>query len=204
MDERKVATRDTAARIAGISRRQVDYWAERGLVVPSVVDRLSPRRPVVFYSFLDLLALTVAAELRRRNVSLQHIREIVERVRTYGHEEPLTQLRWATEGSHLFFQHPDGEWESGRRPGQALIQEMLDLDEVRGHIRRELGRSSETVGRIEKRRGAMGSKKLVAGTRVPVETVRRYIEAGRSPEQIVESFPVLELADVRAVAELSA
>ena len=113
MDEHKVASRDTAARIAGLTRRQVDYWADKGLVMPSVDERLTPHRPVRLYSFMDLMALTVAAELRRRKVSLQHIREIVSRVRDYGYENPLTQLRWATEGSELFFQHPDGEWESG-------------------------------------------------------------------------------------------
>lgn len=199
-----VATRDTAASIAGLTRRQVDYWATQGLVMPSVDERLTPHRPIRFYSFMDLMALTVAAELRRRRVSLQHIRQIVGRVRDYGYDQPLTQLRWATEGGQLYFQHPDGEWESGQRPHQALIREVLDLDEVRMTIRRGLERPSESVGHIEKRRGAMGSKELVAGTRVPVDTVRRYLAAGRSPEQIVASFPTLQVADVVAVAKLTA
>ncbi|UCH27042.1 MAG: DUF433 domain-containing protein [Trueperaceae bacterium] len=39
----------------------------------------------------------------------------------------------------------------------------------------------------------------VAGTRVPLETVVEAFNAGASPEEIVLSYPSLELADVYAV-----
>ena len=38
----------------------------------------------------------------------------------------------------------------------------------------------------------------VRGTRIPLETVVRHYEQGDSPEDIVEQFPTLELADVYA------
>ncbi|MGH3540894.1 MAG: DUF433 domain-containing protein [Mycobacterium sp.] len=55
------------------------------------------------------------------------------------------------------------------------------------------------VGKIERRPGAMGGKPLLAGTRVPVETVRRYLAAGRSVDDILEGFPILTVDDVEAV-----
>lgn len=45
----------------------------------------------------------------------------------------------------------------------------------------------------------MGGKPLLAGTRVPVETVRRYLAAGRSVDDILEGFPILTVDDVEAV-----
>ena len=39
----------------------------------------------------------------------------------------------------------------------------------------------------------------VAGTRVPLETITDGFDAGASPEEIVLSYPSLELADVYAV-----
>lgn len=57
------------------------------------------------------------------------------------------------------------------------------------------------AGRVERRRGAMGSKPVLAGTRVPVDTVRRYLEAGRTVDQVLESFPTLTAADVEAVRQ---
>src|SRR6266702_2066565 len=74
VEERLLAvTRDTAAKIARLSLRQVDYWARTDLVPASIEGTVSSRRRVRLYSFLDVLALTVAAELKQRGVSLQHI-----------------------------------------------------------------------------------------------------------------------------------
>ena len=40
---------------------------------------------------------------------------------------------------------------------------------------------------------------LVAGTRVPLETVVEVFNAGATPEEIVQDFPVLGLDDIYAV-----
>lgn len=55
------------------------------------------------------------------------------------------------------------------------------------------------IGKIERRRGAMGNKPLLAGTRVPVGTVQRYLAAGRSIDDVLEAFPMLTVSDVEAV-----
>lgn len=204
-DDNFVATREQAARIAGISTRQVDYWTGHGLVSPSVDRRLTPGRAIRMFSFGELMALCVAAQLRTRGVSLQHIRAITARVKSSdGYSQPLTELRWATEANRLYFQHPDGEWEGAERPRQVVIHEVLDLEDLRVRIRESAQRSSDDVGRIERRRGTKGSKEVVAGTRVPVETVRRYLLAGKSPQEVVGSFPALEIADVEAIVAIGA
>lgn len=200
-DDRFVATREQAARIADISTRQVDYWTAHGLVEPTVDARLTPGRVIRMFDFGELMALCVASQLRVRGVSLQHIRSITTRVKeSDGYAQPLTELRWATENGRLYFQHPDGGWEGSERPRQVVIHEVLDLEELRIRIRDSARRDAQDVGRIERRRGTKGSKEVVAGTRVPVATVRRYLSAGRSPEEVVASFPALEVADVEAIA----
>ncbi|MGH3923048.1 MAG: DUF433 domain-containing protein [Pseudonocardiaceae bacterium] len=45
----------------------------------------------------------------------------------------------------------------------------------------------------------MGNKPLLAGTRVPVETVQRYLAAGRSADDVLEAFPMLKASDVETV-----
>src|ERR1700756_4275283 len=81
-------TRDTAAAIARLSIRQVNYWAQTQLVAPSMNHAVTAHRRVRLYGFRDLLALTVAAELKQRGVSLQHIRQIVRRLQAQGYEHP--------------------------------------------------------------------------------------------------------------------
>ena len=200
MDETLVAlTRDRAAELAGLSQRQVDYWARTGLVRPTIDDRLSPQRPVRLYAYVELMSLMVAAELRARRVTLQAIRKIVAHLRSRGFERPLTQLSFATVGSDVYFQRADGTWESNARPDQIVIHQVLDLDVLRARIRSAGERRPSTVGHVERRRGAMGSKPVVAGTRVPVATVQRYLDRGATVKQILEAFPVLDRRDVEAL-----
>lgn len=198
-----VASRDRAAGIAGLSTRQVDYWSSTGVVRPTVDTRLTPSRPIRLYAFTELMSLMVAAELRNRKVSLQHIRVIVNHLRQVGYESPLTELRFATVKGQVYFQHSDGEWEGGIRPNQVVIHEVLALEPLRARVSQARQRNPGDVGRIERRRGTMGYKPVFAGTRVPVATVQRYIAAGKATEEIIESFPALEPGDVDAARQLA-
>lgn len=194
-------TCDAAARIAGLSPRQVDYWASTGLVEPEVDTHVTPGRRVRLYGFVDLLSLLIAAELKSRKVSLQHIRTIVSHLRSRGYPNPLTQLTFVTVGREVYFMHDDGSWEGDLRLDQVVLHEVLNLDPLRRRIATGAQRDTILAGRVERRRGVMGSKPVLAGTRVPVDTVRRYLEAGRTVDQVLESFPMLIAADVEAVRQ---
>jgi uncharacterized protein (DUF433 family) len=200
IDEQLLAVaRDTAAKIARLTYRRVDYWAETGLVAPSVDRKLNGHRRVRLYGFIDLLALAVAAELTERGASLQHVRQIVDRLKARGYERPLTELKYATVGRQIYFQLDDGTWEGGLRPDQIVFHEVLNLQPIRNRISRAVARDEQQIGRIEERRGVHGSKPVLAGTRIPVAAVRRYLEAGRSTADVLEAYPDLTEADVETV-----
>ena len=191
-------TRDRAAACAGISLRQVGYWARTGVVSPTSEARLSPRRPIVLYGYVDLMSLLVASRLRRRGVSLQNIRKIVQHLRDRGFARPLSELRFATLGKDVYIQLPDGTWESGLRPSQVVIHQVIELEPLRASIREMASRDPSTFGRIERRRGTLGGKAVVAGTRVPVTTIQRYLEQGVPTAEVLEAYPALTEADVEA------
>ena len=66
--------------LAGVSYRQVDYWARTGLLVPSLqVAQGSGRHRR--YSYRDVLALKVIRRLLDADVSLRRIRAAVEFLR---------------------------------------------------------------------------------------------------------------------------
>lgn len=196
-EQRLAVNRQKAAALAGLSLRQIDYWASSDLIPPSVDEQLNRR--VRLYGFVDLLAVMVAAALKERGISLQHIRAVVAHLQRRGYQQPLTEVRWATLGNRVYFQHDDGTWEGDLRPDQTVLSEVLNLDVLRARIRTATERTQDSVGHVEKRRGVRAGKAVIAGTRVPVETVRRYLAAGRTVEDIIESFPVLTAADVDAV-----
>jgi DNA-binding transcriptional MerR regulator len=90
----------TACSAAGISYRQLDYWARTGLVEPSV-------RPAHgsgtqrLYSFRDILMLKVVKRLLDTGVSLQNIRAAVSTLRERGVAD-LTQITLMSDGTTVY------------------------------------------------------------------------------------------------------
>jgi DNA-binding transcriptional MerR regulator len=72
-----------ACQIAGITYRQLDYWARTGLVVPSIRGAAGSGSQRL-YSFKDVLVLKVVKRLLDTGVSLQNIRVAVEHLRRRG------------------------------------------------------------------------------------------------------------------------
>jgi DNA-binding transcriptional MerR regulator len=73
----------TACHAAGISYRQLDYWARTGLVVPSVRDATGSGSQRL-YSFRDIVVLKVVKRLLDAGVSLQNIRKAIDTLRSRG------------------------------------------------------------------------------------------------------------------------
>ncbi|MFC4614708.1 MerR family transcriptional regulator [Cellulomonas algicola] len=90
----------TACRAAGITYRQLDYWARTGLVEPSI-------RPATgsgtqrLYSFRDILVLKVVKRLLDTGVSLQQIRTAVGHLRERGVDD-LAQITLMSDGASVY------------------------------------------------------------------------------------------------------
>jgi DNA-binding transcriptional MerR regulator len=69
-------TSTEAAQITGCSRRQLQYWREKGVVVPTVNPSGKGRN--VYYSEVDLLKLTVMEYLLSIGLSFEFCREALE------------------------------------------------------------------------------------------------------------------------------
>ncbi len=204
-----IAFPDTrAAKLARVSMRRLRYWEETNLVRPSIKRQLSPRNTVRLYSFQDLLSLLVVAELRtERDMSLQHIRRVVQHLRSRGYEAPLRELKFATfgrEGREIYFQHPDGSWEGDLRPDQIVLEKVLRLDPLRARINQAVRRPAKDAGRVVTLRGVHASAPVFAGTRIRVSTVQDYLQHGYGTDAILEAFPDLRAADVEKARQLMA
>lgn len=90
----------TASKAAGITYRQLDYWARTGLVVPSLrgAEGSGTQR---LYSFRDVLVLKVVKRLLDTGVSLQQIRSAVEHLRERGVED-LAQITLMSDGASVY------------------------------------------------------------------------------------------------------
>ena len=90
----------TACSAAGITYRQLDYWARTGLVEPSVrAARGSGSQRL--YSFRDILVLKVVKRLLDTGISLQQIRAAVQHLRDRGTDD-LAQVTLMSDGVSVY------------------------------------------------------------------------------------------------------
>jgi DNA-binding transcriptional MerR regulator len=90
----------TACHAAGISYRQLDYWARTGLVVPSVRDA-SGSGTQRLYSFRDIVVLKVVKRLLDAGVSLQNIRKAIDALRSRGVDD-LAGITLISDGTTVY------------------------------------------------------------------------------------------------------
>jgi DNA-binding transcriptional MerR regulator len=90
----------TACRVAGISYRQLDYWARTGLVEPSVRNAAGSGSQRL-YSFRDILVLRIVKSLLDSGVSLQQIRIAVDHLRERGIND-LSQITLMSDGVTVY------------------------------------------------------------------------------------------------------
>ncbi|MGQ4415936.1 MerR family transcriptional regulator [Streptomyces sp. SAS_269] len=90
----------TACAAAGITYRQLDYWARTGLVEPSV-------RPAYgsgtqrLYSFRDVVVLKIVKRFLDTGVSLQNIRTAVQHLRERGFQD-LGRMTLMSDGATVY------------------------------------------------------------------------------------------------------
>jgi len=108
-----------ACNAAGISYRQLDYWARTGLVVPTI-------RPAAgsgsqrLYSFRDIITLKVVKRLLDTGVSLHNIRIAVNHLRERG-DADLATITLISDGASVYECTSDDEVIDLVRNGQGVF-----------------------------------------------------------------------------------
>jgi DNA-binding transcriptional MerR regulator len=89
-----------ACKAAGITYRQLDYWARTGLVDPTVRSATGSGTQRL-YSFKDILLLKIIKRLLEAGVSLQQIRIAIDHLRERGTDD-LTQVTLMSDGASVY------------------------------------------------------------------------------------------------------
>ncbi len=90
----------TACAAAGITYRQLDYWARTELVVPTVRSATGSGTQRL-YSFKDILVLKVVKRLLDTGVSLHNIRRAVDALRSRGVDD-LARITLLSDGTTVY------------------------------------------------------------------------------------------------------
>lgn len=90
----------TACSAAGITYRQLDYWARTGLVEPSVRGARGSGSQRL-YSFRDILILKIIKRLLDAGISLPQIRTAISHLRERGTDD-LTRVTLMSDGASVY------------------------------------------------------------------------------------------------------
>src|ERR1700710_102557 len=131
-----------AARAAGITYRQLDYWARTGLVEPTVRGAAGSGSQRL-YGFRDILVLKLVKRLLDTGISLQQIRTAVNQLRESGVSD-LAQTTLMSDGASVYLCTSNdevidlvsrGQGVCGLAGGKALREAEhapVELDSVKG------------------------------------------------------------------------
>jgi DNA-binding transcriptional MerR regulator len=181
--QRTFTSREVMAHTA-ISARQLQWWDERGILVPG---REGHKR---VYSIDDLAEVAVLCELRRRGFSLQKIRRVVRFLQKELGKRLVETVRAAseyhllTDGRHIYLEDSARGvvdlLKNARQPMLTVclsdtIQRVLDPIERAGGMRRKKGPAVNAAAKKKARRPAP-SRAVVPGARKRSGSVRHLIE----------------------------
>ena len=186
--------------LTGITARQLQWWDERGIVVPA---RDGHRR---LYSLEDLVEIEILRELRRRGFSLQRIRKVVRflqrelKRRLVETVSRGSDYHLLTDGRHIFLEHSErGVIDVLKNARQPLLSVCLSdaVERVRSELA-QLSSNTAAEKQVPARPAASASRKAGASRarrRWPdarsafrLYTRRRYASQARvrEPGKVVE------------------
>jgi hypothetical protein len=117
---------DLAAKIARVTTRRLNSWHETGFLLPSVP---APQRGrSALYSFADLVAIRVAAQLGDEGISVQALRKVVAYLckrKGLSPTQALATTHLVTDGHDVYELAGDVSISTLRRPGQRTMLLMV-------------------------------------------------------------------------------
>jgi DNA-binding transcriptional MerR regulator len=126
----------TACQAAGITYRQLDYWARTSLLVPSIRSAAGSGSQRL-YSFKDILVLRIIKRLLDTGVSLQNVRKAVDHLRERGVED-ISQITLMSDGASIFECVTEDEVIDIMRGGQGVFG--IAIGRVRSEVAGTLAR----------------------------------------------------------------
>lgn len=90
--------------IANLSRKQVVYWAQIGLIRPTFRKRGAKTGEVSwFYSRVEVIKALIVSELRRRGFSPRQVSQVAQNLNEAGLELSDTELYLLTDGFSVYY-----------------------------------------------------------------------------------------------------
>jgi len=197
---------EQTARLVGLSVAQLRNWDRTGFFTPALASENRRQAYSRVYTFADLLSLQVLKKLRKdMGCSLQHLREVKEKL------QALPDAGWSNTTLYVLNRRVvfhDQEKDEFYEPvsNQTVLKIPLEIvrSDMKSAVRRLWARDENEIGRQSRVRRVVQNQTVIAGTRVTVQSILDFYEAGYTVKQILAEFPTLNRVDVELVIEEAA
>ena len=193
---------DHVTRITGLTSRQLAYWEKVGFFKPTFTKAGAGSKPIKVYTFQDVLGLRVIAVLLdEHKVSLQKLRRTAAELADHD-SAPWSNLALTVCKGEVTIIDRRAARGVSLPSGQYVLVPIID--QIR-YVRRAIAdlskRQSSQIGMTETHRNVAHNMRVFAGTRIPVRTIEKFLEAGYNVDAILREYPSLERRDVEIAAE---
>ncbi len=107
---KRLYTAPELMRLTGMTRKQVTYWAQIGLITPTLRDPNADNgRPALFYSSTEVVKALIVCELRRSGFSPRQVQQVAHNLQERGIELSESKAYLLTDGYSVYYAYNDGE-----------------------------------------------------------------------------------------------
>jgi len=191
---------DQVQRLTGISKRQLRYWDRTGFFRPSLAEE---NRRIAFsriYSFTDVVSLRVLNVLRNQyGVSLQHLRKVAKELPQMSEEKWGSTELFVLNRRVVFVEPETIQYREivGKQYVIGIPLRMV-VSETERDIAALRERDKDTTGTIVRSRNVCHNAWVIAGTRIRVDSVKKFGNEGYTVRQIQEEYPALTEAEIES------
>jgi uncharacterized protein (DUF433 family) len=188
-------------RVTGLTPSQLRYWDATGFFQPAYAHVDGETVPVRLYSFTDLVGLRVLQMLRSTyKVPLTRLRIAAKELAKYS-RMPWAELKIVVCNREVSFIEPD-TGHARSVSGQYIILPVLNvINYVENSVEKLNTRTKDQIGKTTKNRNISHNAEVLAGTRVPVKAIHKFLDYGYDIEKILEEYPSVEKRDIEVLIE---
>jgi uncharacterized protein (DUF433 family) len=198
-------TQEQVGRLTGISVAQLSYWDRTRFFEPSFAAENRRSAYSRIYSFHDVVCLQVLKTLRNDlGVSLPHLREVKARLSHLGHDA-WTETTLYVVKKRVVFDDPESGKPREVVSGQYVLEIPLKIvsENMQSAVKKLWRRDPRNIGKISQNRRIAHNSRVVAGTRIPVKSIKEFSDAGYSIAEIIAEYPSLTEGDIAAALRCS-
>ncbi len=107
---KRLYTAPELMRLTGMTRKQVTYWAQIGLITPTLrTSNPDSGRPALYYSSSEVVKALIVCELRRSGFSPRQVQQVARNLQERGIQLYKSEAYLLTDGYSVYYAFSDGE-----------------------------------------------------------------------------------------------